>query len=1033
MNTYLGINGRQERSPLGLHEELAFAIRNTNRESVLDWGKNSAQRFGAVTVKRVTNLGSLFSRLTVGAADELVEALVAFASGRGTQHLGDRADRAVRVAQSVQESVGRVFDTLSSTASQRPAEGAAALLALVLGFYAGAGYEKDGFGDGGIPDLDLALGGIGWHRSIFTHSIIAGALVETAVLSLVDLVRVVHKNLPTSHSTFWDEMLRYSDLTSQPLVTGASLGIATHLGIDTFIDGFTPYKDLPISLPEGLHQALMGLNAAAEGAYGASRVASSLPKDHWGLHASPAPSRGDGTNMSDNKQPQDSAIQLPPPADVKARMEAGSLEARVDVAGEVATAIAKASGADPTGIEQAIEAGRRKLKAAKEPFRLGIVGEFRVGKSTLINALLGQEVAFTDIVEATAKECRFTHGERLQARIHLKDGESQEMSVTKANDILSARREDKQWLESVDHIEYVVPSERLRAFDLWDSPGLGGSDVNELVANTFIERIGGALWVFDAGLLGKASIAGPLKALRNAGKPLICVINRVDEYTGNRDELIPGVKAAYPGIFSAFAVISARESFETIKRNRADPQLELLWDTVLKVMGSDEAQGEAKRVERTSLVVANDLGRSIVALRRDILDRIGLIEHLRSNLDAARDQLLSDLPELLREETNAAFADLEAKIYEKLNAARGPKGDARRAADEIVSILRDEKALRALTDRVANFTMQRLNSRWSALTNEAVNLTRVAVPISANALSSMRLSASSPEHTQFSRAAIEQGVYVGGVSAVIAGTVAAASAAITWPVILAAIPIGALAAWREQKRKDLGDLPTHVQNVISAMKDRFANTLAAEIRDSITEAVDREVDARVQERNEEALGSTDLSSARQAESMLSLLCEGLGVRRPEPISSTWSREAVLNLLQNPGTRLDLMSVGMGYSLYPILVGLPPTTVVRLLIAVDRANLAALPEAVEKAFGNWQGTKQVRAVTTTSGPPPAGAANMIITAEEALVIGESLSAISDKSAVFTPYYQGRLAAQRLYASLWEGKGTAGSSLETRSIL
>ena len=47
-------------------------------------------------------------------------------------------------------------------------------------------------------------------------------------------------------------------------------------------------------------------------------------------------------------------------------------------------------------------------KVADEHFEVAIVGEFKRGKSTLINALLGQEVLPADVLPATATLNRVT-------------------------------------------------------------------------------------------------------------------------------------------------------------------------------------------------------------------------------------------------------------------------------------------------------------------------------------------------------------------------------------------------------------------------------------------------------------------------------------------------------------------------------------------------------------------------------------------------------------------------------------------------
>ncbi|MBQ7958353.1 MAG: dynamin family protein, partial [Oscillospiraceae bacterium] len=50
-------------------------------------------------------------------------------------------------------------------------------------------------------------------------------------------------------------------------------------------------------------------------------------------------------------------------------------------------------------------------KVAQEHFEVAIVGEFKRGKSTLINAMLGQEVLHSDVLPATATLNRVTYSE----------------------------------------------------------------------------------------------------------------------------------------------------------------------------------------------------------------------------------------------------------------------------------------------------------------------------------------------------------------------------------------------------------------------------------------------------------------------------------------------------------------------------------------------------------------------------------------------------------------------------------------------
>jgi hypothetical protein len=136
------------------------------------------------------------------------------------------------------------------------------VFALAMGFYAGSGGLD---GDGGIPDTDLALG-VGWHRSLFTHSIIAGTVAEGAILALADLADVVIRQLPThQRDPFWDRLAVTKDRLAHQLAVGTSAGIAYHLAVDATLQP-APYHGMPLAMPMEAHQALMGMNALAEGA-----------------------------------------------------------------------------------------------------------------------------------------------------------------------------------------------------------------------------------------------------------------------------------------------------------------------------------------------------------------------------------------------------------------------------------------------------------------------------------------------------------------------------------------------------------------------------------------------------------------------------------------------------------------------------------------------------------------------------------------------------------------------------------------------
>ena len=115
--------------------------------------------------------------------------------------------------------------------------------------------------DGGIPDLDIVFGGIGSHRSPFTHSIISAALVETMVFSTVRAANITYRYLPEGHDSFWDNIDKFGEWGH---ASGACTGIAYHLLIDGTLDGNKALTGLPFSMPMEGHNAFFVANATAE-------------------------------------------------------------------------------------------------------------------------------------------------------------------------------------------------------------------------------------------------------------------------------------------------------------------------------------------------------------------------------------------------------------------------------------------------------------------------------------------------------------------------------------------------------------------------------------------------------------------------------------------------------------------------------------------------------------------------------------------------------------------------------------------------
>jgi hypothetical protein len=105
-----------------------------------------------------------------------------------------------------------------------------------------------------------------------------------------------------------------------------------------------------------------------------------------------------------------------------------------------------------------------------EPLRVAIAGKVKAGKSTLLNAMVGEELAPTDAGECTRIVTWYRNGPRYRVALRLADGTAEQRPFDR---VFGAIRVDLGGpAERVGHIEVEVPSRRLRQHTLIDTPGI---------------------------------------------------------------------------------------------------------------------------------------------------------------------------------------------------------------------------------------------------------------------------------------------------------------------------------------------------------------------------------------------------------------------------------------------------------------------------------------------------------------------------------------------------------------------------------
>jgi small GTP-binding protein len=133
-------------------------------------------------------------------------------------------------------------------------------------------------------------------------------------------------------------------------------------------------------------------------------------------------------------------------------------------------------------------------------FEIAVVGEFKRGKSTLINALLGREILPSDIVPTTATLNRITYGLKDQVKIRFKNGQEDIIAIDQLHQYVTKLTPEAAALSATVQeavVYYPIPFCQNNV-DIIDTPGL--SDEATLTETTMavLPKVDAAIFVVMA-------------------------------------------------------------------------------------------------------------------------------------------------------------------------------------------------------------------------------------------------------------------------------------------------------------------------------------------------------------------------------------------------------------------------------------------------------------------------------------------------------------------------------------------------------
>jgi GTPase SAR1 family protein len=348
-------------------------------------------------------------------------------------------------------------------------------------------------------------------------------------------------------------------------------------------------------------------------------------------------------------------------------------------------------GSDFSGLAATANELRHRLDEGR--FRLTVLGQFKRGKSTLLNALLGESFLPTGVLPLTAIPTTLRYGPERQVLITLRNGrlevyDGSREDLQRALQRYVTEQENPANRLGVTHVEVDHPAALLsKGVEIIDTPGIGSTALhNTRMAREALPACDGALFVLSPDPPITEVEVEFLKAVHDAAARVIFVLTKADLLgPSERQELVTYLKkvlrddAGFTGEERIF-LVSARLALEAHAQQHQPLQAEsgigelesflsefLLTDK--RAALHEAIQRKGARLIREAFFALNFKRKVIELPREDLERRVERFEAHLAKIDMERvyfhDRLAGDRHRIL-EEVDQQAAALAGQAQEAL-------------------------------------------------------------------------------------------------------------------------------------------------------------------------------------------------------------------------------------------------------------------------------------------------------------------------------------------------------------------------------
>ncbi|VYU35056.1 hypothetical protein [Intestinibacter bartlettii] len=250
---------------------------------------------------------------------------------------------------------------------------------------------------------------------------------------------------------------------------------------------------------------------------------------------------------------------------------------------------------------------RTNIANLQNPLKAVVLGEVKAGKSTLINSLIQKEVAYTNVVEATAAIVEVKYNKTENIFIKFKNDEKRKInSLVELNKLMDEKRNNQEFFSKIELISISTNTERLKKITIVDTPGLNTITAeNTERTEDYIKNADVVLWVINAHNLGQSDVIDKLEEIMEYGKTIIGIVNRIDEIDGDEDEILEYVQEEMGYIFDEIFTTSAKKAWDGFIQNDnrkiEESNINNLYKFIIDNIESNSEEFQMESVEKSTI------------------------------------------------------------------------------------------------------------------------------------------------------------------------------------------------------------------------------------------------------------------------------------------------------------------------------------------------------------------------------------------------------------------------------------------------